>query len=59
MVRSSANGNPLIGSERLVITSFMAMRNRLTLRTEPCGTPFSMVLGEESDFATLTWMVLE
>ena len=57
IVRSSAN--PLIGLEKLVITSFMAMRNRLTLRTEPCGTPFSMVLGEETEFATLTWMILE
>ena len=57
IVRSSTNRNPLIGSEILIITSFMAMRNRLTLRTEPCGTPFS--IGEEREFATLTWMVLE
>ena len=38
MVRSLANKNPLTGLDRFVITSFMAMRNRLTLRTDPCGT---------------------
>ena len=47
IVRSTANKNPLDGLDRFVITSFMAMRNRLTLRTDPCGTPFSMVLNKE------------
>ena len=36
----------------------MTMRNRLTLRADPCSTPFSMILDEERWFAILTWMVL-
>ena len=47
IVRSSANKNLLTGLDRFVMTSFMAMRNRLTLRTDLCGTPFSMILDEE------------
>ena len=47
IVKSSANKNLLTGLERFVITSFMAKRNRLTLRTDPCSTPFSMILGED------------
>ena len=58
IVRSSTNKNPLTELDRFVITSFMAMRNRLTLRTDPCGTPFSTIFDEERWFAILTWMVL-
>ena len=47
IVKSPANNNPLTGLDILVITSFMAIRNRLTLRTDPCDTPFSMNLDEE------------
>ena len=57
-VSSSANKNPLTWLDELVITSFMAMWNRLTLRTDVCGTSFSMILDEERWFASLTWMVL-
>ena len=39
--------NPLTKLDKFVITSFMAMRNRLTPRTDPCGTSFSMVLNRE------------
>ena len=58
LVSSSGNKNPLIWLDEFVITSFMAMRNRLTLRTDPCGMPFCMILDEERWFASLTWMVL-
>ena len=47
IVRSSVNKNPLTGLDRFVITSFMTMRNRLTFRTYPCGTLFSMIFDEE------------
>ena len=47
MVRSSANKNPLTRLDKFVIASFMAKRNRLTLRTDSCGTPFSMILDEK------------
>ena len=47
IVSSSGNKNPLTWLDEFVITSFMAMRNRLTLSTDPCGTPFSMILDEE------------
>ena len=54
IVRSSTNKNLLTGLDGFV-TSFMVMRNRL--RTDPCGTPFSIVLDEERQFAILTQMV--
>ena len=44
IVSSSGNKNPVTWLDEFVITSFMAMRNRLTLRTDPCGTSFSMIL---------------
>ena len=47
IVSSSGNKNPVTWLDEFVITSYMAMRNRLTLRTDPCGTPFSMILDEE------------
>ena len=47
IVSSSGNKCPLTWLDEFVITSFMAMRNRLTLRTDPCGTPFSMILDED------------
>ena len=56
IVRSSANKNSLTGfRDRFVITSFMAMKNRLTLRTDPCGTLFSMVLERDSLRFWLGW----
>ena len=47
IAKSSANKNPLTRLNRFVITSFMAKSNRLMLRTDLCGTPFSMILDEE------------
>ena len=46
IVSSSGNKNPLTWLDEFVITSFMAMRNRLTLTTDPCSTLFSMILDE-------------
>ena len=47
IMSSPGNKYPLTWLDEFVITSFMAMRNRLTLRTDPCGTSFSMILDEE------------
>ena len=47
IVSSSGNKNPVTWLDEFVITSYMAMRNRLKLRLYPFGTPFSMILDEE------------
>ena len=47
IVSSLGNKNPVTWLDEFVITSYMAMRNGLTLKTDPCGTPFSMILDEE------------
>ena len=40
MVRLSAKRKVLTEGIIWIMASFMAIRNRMTLRTEPCGTPF-------------------
>ena len=37
IVSSSGNKNPVTGLDEFVITAFMAMRNRVMSRNDPCG----------------------
>ena len=46
-VKSSAYKNPLTGFVTVFRISFMVIRNRDTLRTELCGTPFLKVFEAE------------
>ena len=47
IVRSSAKRKAITGGVIWFMASFMAIRNRVTLRTEPCRTPFCISTGCE------------
>jgi hypothetical protein len=47
MLQSSAKIMNLAGFGRLLHMSFIATRKRVTLSTDPCGSPFSMMCGDE------------
>jgi len=47
MLQSSAKRINLTGLSRFLHMSFIATRKSVTLSTDPCGSPFSMVCGDE------------
>ena len=57
-VKSSANSIPMTGFVMQFNTLFIAIRNRDTLKTEPCGTPFSRIFAGETVLLALTSMTL-
>ncbi|KAG5877841.1 hypothetical protein JTB14_036976 [Gonioctena quinquepunctata] len=58
MARSSTYKHiPTVGSTAEAI-SFTAIAKSVTLKVEPCGTPFSGYLSDENVFPTLTLNVL-
>ena len=57
-VKSSANSSSMTGFVMQFNTSFIAIRNRDTLKTKSYGTPFSRVFGGERLSLVLTSMTL-
>lgn len=58
IVKSSANNKHLVGGLMHVVMSLIAMRNNVTLMTDPCGTPFSTLFILEIYLLIFTYIFL-